>query len=215
MSNTQQQISLFIDSLARHRARAGYYNPYREAPARHNLYQYLLLMAKLTRHPMLIVGEAPGYKGCRLTGIPFSSSDFVTNPPHQFWRQLAPKLHVNTAVRENTASIVWNFLNTQEQLPLFWNAFPFHPYQAYKPKSNRCPNIKELRLGKQYLEQLAEIFSVSEVVGLGRRGHYQAQQCFPELQINYVRHPSFGGKTAFITQMMEIFSAGRTKQSLK
>lgn len=39
---------------------------------RGNLADYLRLMAR--REPtLLLVGEAPGYRGCRLTGIPFTS----------------------------------------------------------------------------------------------------------------------------------------------
>ena len=40
---------------------------------RHNLTRYLSAMEQ-SRPTLLLVGEAPGYRGCRLTGIPFTSS---------------------------------------------------------------------------------------------------------------------------------------------
>ena len=51
---------------------------------RENLKLYLEKMKKLNPS-FLLLGEAPGYKGCRLTGIPFSSekilatNDFFNN----------------------------------------------------------------------------------------------------------------------------------------
>ncbi len=206
MSVSKQAINEFIRRLAGHRARPGYFNPYTQRHAQENLRQYLLLMAECVAEPVLVVGEAPGYKGCRLTGIPFSSSDFVLDPPHDFWQKLAPRLSITETSKENTASIVWRFLATQQVLPLFWNAFPFHPYRPYRPRTNRSPNRRELVVGQNYLTELAGIFPISTVVGLGKRGYEQVKHCLPEYEVTYVRHPSFGGKNQFISQMAPILS---------
>lgn len=198
-------IEQFIHRLAEHKPRTGYYNPYHGAEQRHNLKVYLTQIAESESQPALIVGEAPGYKGCRLTGIPFSSSDLIARPRHQFWQELAPRLKITTIEKENTAGIVWDLLQEIGAMPLFWNAFPFHPYERYKPKSNRQPNEREMKIGLPYLQQLADIFEISTVIGLGRRGQLQAQRCFPGKTITYVRHPSYGGKSDFVSKMGEIF----------
>ncbi|MEJ2750218.1 MAG: hypothetical protein P8183_20270 [Anaerolineae bacterium] len=70
-------ITDFVDLLANTAVPPHTYNPYslerpENATRRHNLDHYLRQMQQ--RQPtILLVGEAPGYRGCRLTGIPFVS----------------------------------------------------------------------------------------------------------------------------------------------
>ena len=57
------------------------FNPYAgvdelSAMRRHNLSLYLRRMAE--RQPrLLLLGEAPGYRGCRVTGVPFTSESIL------------------------------------------------------------------------------------------------------------------------------------------
>jgi uracil-DNA glycosylase len=50
---------------------------------RHNLKTYLQLLAQ-QRPTHLLIGEAPGYRGCRLTGIPFVSPHILGTLHEQF-----------------------------------------------------------------------------------------------------------------------------------
>jgi hypothetical protein len=69
-----QQIKKFVAALASVQSSGNFCNQYSEqvnvsSIRRDNLYLYFQQMVK--RHPqLLLVGEAPGYRGCRLTGVP-------------------------------------------------------------------------------------------------------------------------------------------------
>lgn len=141
-------------------------NPWRQPTLQANLLAY---MRSFPSAPTLIVGEALGYRGGRNTGIPFSSSQVFTEVEHPFLQALAPQLSLSTDDSENTATIVWEYLATRKQIPLFWNAFPFHPHCKHRPHSNRKPTAAEVRRGIPYLQQLANIVQPQQIAGLGRK----------------------------------------------
>ncbi len=53
------------------------FNPYGNPELARNLKHYLLYLYEHSPNPVLLVGEAPGFRGCRLTGIPFSSGGVI------------------------------------------------------------------------------------------------------------------------------------------
>ncbi len=183
------------------------YSPHQpeNAARRHNLRHYLHQMQQ--RQPTtLLVGEAPGYRGCRLTGVPFVSPDVlqVGTPCGLFgvdngWQAIDewPKIQ-----REASATIVWETLAEVRSYPLLWNAFPFHPHQPGRPQSNRTPKRSELAWGRPFLDQLLQIFSIQTIVAMGNK----AEQALTGWGIDHskVRHPSHGGKLAFKRGVWEI-----------
>jgi hypothetical protein len=66
-------IEEFITELVRHKNTATVCNPYLNQNIADNLRLYLDAMIKMKGKRVLLVGEAPGYKGCKITGIPFTS----------------------------------------------------------------------------------------------------------------------------------------------
>ena len=124
--------------------------------------------------------------------------------PHSFLADLSPRLTLASQDREATAAIVWQYLATRRELPLFWNAFPFHPHRSGEPCSNRKPLKAELEEGASLLCELALIFKPERVAGLGREGQRLAAGVFPETRVTYIRHPSYGGKSAFIHGMEKL-----------
>ena len=118
---------------------------------RNNLKVYLTKMKK-SNPSVLILGEAPGYKGCRLTGLAFTServmfeNSFFENEPVQFINGI-PNLE-----SEISATIVWDEISKLSEMPLIWNIFPFHPHLTDDFWSNRTPTNAELLEGKSFLK---------------------------------------------------------------
>jgi hypothetical protein len=154
------------------RARIGRtFNFYRDgrgaAARRERLLEYL---ESRRNAPFLLVGEAAGYRGARVSGIPFTSE-----------RQLTGR-----GPAEATATIVHRVLAELELEAdvLLWNVVPTHPGT---PTSNRPPTRREIAESRPFLE----------VVTHGRRAIAVGRVAALALDAPYVRHPSHGGAQAF------------------
>lgn len=162
------------------------------------------------RQPIhLLVGEAPGYRGCGQTGIPFVSPYLLVNGVPRFSlfgleHGYALPEDCTAVAKEASATIVWQTLSSLNQLPLLWNAFPFHPHKANQPQSNRKPTAQELEMGGHFLREFMDLFGQPTVTAVGR----QAETSLTNLNIPHqtVRHPSYGGKTQFAAGLKTVLS---------
>jgi uracil-DNA glycosylase len=175
-----RQIRSFVDELAR--ATIGStFNFYRDGAGaelrRERLAGYLERAADAR---VLLVGEAPGYRGARISGIPFTSE-----------RQL-----VGSGPAEATATIVQQVLAELDlaERTLLWNIVPTHPHLPGRPDSNRRPTRCEVAGGRPFLERLR---TGRDVIAVGRL----AAVALPGAPA--VRHPSRGGAAAFRAGLMQ------------
>ncbi len=199
-------ISNFCFSLCRRKNTHLVFNPYRDPSLAANLEAYLRGVKRCKGGSILLVGEAPGYRGCKNTGIPFSSSHLLLESKHPLVELIKGQLTFQTRESEVTAGIIWDYLREVPTLPIFWNAFPFHPHISRKYNSNRAPAQSEIIEGIPYLKDIAAIFKPGLIAGIGRAGQQCAQLAFPNRDISYIRHPSRGGKRAFIQGMDRILA---------
>ena len=58
-------------------------NPYRDEVCKYNLLNYLQHL-KSNKVDIMLIGEAPGYRGCALTGIPFTDEIQLTYPENNY-----------------------------------------------------------------------------------------------------------------------------------
>ncbi len=192
-------IDAFIETLARTPAPQHTVNPWdythaENALRRNNLKKYFVSKLKNT-DGVLLVGEAPGYRGTRRTGVPFSSEKIVLT--HSFFTADTGFAieHTETPIAEASASVVWKTMDELNFYPLIWASFPFHPHHPGNDLTNRPPTRDELLLGQKFLLTLIELFAIKKVVAIGRA----AEKTLAELGIpaTHIRHPSHGGATQF------------------
>jgi hypothetical protein len=173
---------------------------------RDNLLIYLKQMHRL-KPKVLLVGEAPGYRGCRLTGVPFTSEHLLMNNIEGlelFGKEKGYRLALEKEkiLKEATATIIWSTLLEHNIIALSWNAFPFHPHKKGNGESNRTPLKKELILGEKPLLKMIEMYNIETVVAVGNK----AEENLSNLNIccKKVRHPAQGGKNEFVKGIKEI-----------
>ncbi|HEY4292301.1 uracil-DNA glycosylase [Luteibacter sp.] len=146
---------------------------------------------------LLLVGEAPGYQGTRVTGSPFTSEALLLEEGVPRVGKLDGRLTSRRLPwREPSSTIVWRALRDQglAESTLLWGAFPWHPF-ADDPLSNRPPSKPEKAVGVLWLRKLIDALPAVTVVAVGN----VAADALLTIAVDAakIRHPSNGGATAF------------------
>ena len=175
---------------------------------RRNLRLYLELMAS-KRPKMMLLGEAPGYRGTSVTGVPFMSVKELCAEPGMLTGALAgdgfstPASHIQW---EATSGAMWNTLcKLGNPVPLLWATFPNHPFVEGDKHTNRKPRPDEIAHGLTVALALARVFGIERIVAVGRVA--QAALAQSGLEVPAVRHPARGGAKVFEEQLIELLDA--------
>ena len=196
-------LNYLLRSLSKRESSHTVFNQYQDQDIRDNLRLYFDYLLR-NRHEVFIVGEAPGYNGCRLTGIPFTSGISIGESAGKVFKEIGRKIKLREVASERTATIFWDLLGDDRPVPILWNAFPFHPYISGIARSNRKPDALEIEEGKEYLKIVYELFKPKRFCSLGRVGEATLMELFPDEKVIYIRHPSHGGKKDFISGMQTV-----------
>ncbi|RKO21005.1 hypothetical protein D7Z96_17540 [Pseudarthrobacter phenanthrenivorans] len=177
---------------------------------RRNLELYLQEM--LDRAPkVLLLGEAPGFRGMRITGVPFTNRTMFQGPANGFGlfgpgKGYSLPADAAGVAAEPTATVMWDVLAELQFLPLLWSACPWHTHIPGKPQSNRTPTAADARLGTPFWQSLAELFHIDTVVAVGNVAHRSLMHS--GLDVPKVRHPAHGGRSGFKNGLAELLEAG-------
>jgi uracil-DNA glycosylase len=160
----------FVGRLARARIGATF-NQYADSAVRRERLRHYL-GARQSAH-LLLVGEAAGYRGARVSGLAFHSERQLTGAgPAEISATVVQRTLVELGIADDV---------------LLWNLVPTHPHRPDDPGSNRAPTREEIEASRAFLDELARGRRVLAVGRLAQR----------ELEAPYIRHPSHGGATAF------------------
>lgn len=163
------------------------FNFYRDGRgALHRRLRLQLYLTERAQASVLLVGEAAGYRGARVSGIPFTSERQLSGRPPG----------------EASATIIHRVLSELgiENDVLLWNIVPTHPHLPGMPESNRRPTQEEIEAGSGFLPFLT---SGRLVIPVGR----VAQSVIGG---PYVRHPSHGGAALFAEHLVAALRQNET-----
>jgi uracil-DNA glycosylase family 4 len=178
-------VEHLVDRLARARIGATYNQYARSELRRSRLRAYLAARGSADT---ILVGEAAGYRGARVSGIPFTSE-----------RQLT-----GAGPAEATATIVHRILAELglEDAVLLWNVVPTHPGTA---RANRPPTRREIADARPFLDELIR----------GRRVIAVGRVAGAVLGLSPLRHPSHGGADPFAQGLRTAFATIPPRRGLR
>lgn len=147
----------------------------------------------------ILAGEAPGYQGCRYSGIAFTSERLLGEGAIPRIPALAGRLSTRRLpFSEPSATIVWKTLYRLgiAERTILWNAMQLHPYRPDNLWSNRTPSPSEISLGEPALRLLIEAFPAAKIIVVGKKSEGLLREMAIPIA-GSVRHPANGGATEF------------------
>lgn len=192
--------------------RPGLFNPWREScphdaagngPAEK--------LARLALHldcdpEFILAGEAPGYQGCRYSGIAFTSERLLGEGAIPRIPALTGRLSTRRLpFSEPSATIVWKTLYRLgiAERTVLWNAMQLHPYRPGEVWSNRTPTASEISLGEPALRLLIAAFPSARIIAVGKKSEGLLREMGIPIA-GCVRHPANGGATEFASGLKDM-----------
>ena len=203
-----KRVDWLIESLPS--GQDGLFNPWRDecsqdTETNNPVAKFNRLACHLACDPkLLLIGEAPGYQGCRYSGVAFTSERLLLEGVIP---RIAP-IHHRLSRRsrpfsEPSATIVWNTLYRLglEKKTILWNALQLHPHQPQKIWTNRTPSKAEILLGRTSLLRLIELYPTAKIVAVGQKSRDLLVDVIKITPAATVRHPANGGATKFSNEI--------------
>jgi len=195
------------------------FNPYRDNDPlldlpngnqirKQNLLNYINSFPK--KPPVLVLGEAPGIKGCRFSGVPFTSEEQLCNKKLPF--EGLQSSNKTVPYSENTATIFWKVMLPYYHKIFVWNCVPFHPHKKRQNKTNRKPTQKEITTFLPLLKEIISLLQPQFILAIGRNAEFALQAI--EISPLYIRHPSHGGAKIFEEKIKNFFNTLSMKKSI-
>jgi uracil-DNA glycosylase len=164
-----------------------------------NLGHYLRSFQK--RPSVIVIGEAPGWRGCRFSGVPFTSEFQLYDSKLPFTGNQSSNSY--PPYKENTATIFWKYMRNYHSKFFAWNCIPFHPHESDNVLTNRTPSKEEIGAYLTLLSEIVSLMKPSQIVAIGKSAESTLEKI--NISFTYVRHPSHGGANEFRAGMEKVF----------
>lgn len=208
MTAFELQIDNFIQNLKSFESTDLVFNPWRnsainddgdKASVRCENLKFYLKSHQNAKY--ILLGESPSYGAC-YTGIAMTSEEVIKKYPDVF--KGLKTTSINGNIHEDTASMVWEMIKDKHEDFILWNTFAYNTHN--ENLGPRTPSASELKQGRSILEQFLNIYrdKIKTIIALGRTTEKtMAKLDFSEFSVEYVRHPSCGGKCKFQEQIIK------------
>ncbi len=228
------KVQDFIDQIAQQKFATSIANPWSDAQYREDLgldhdehsaakrrdHLKTYLTHRLETAKVILIAEAPGYQGCRFSGIPMTCERTIlehrsnVRASDVFGLNYQPNRtsHVHATNKkavmekgfsEQTAAYVWGYCSRHPGLSskmVLWNLFGFHPHRPGEYLTNRAPKEGEILQNRSVLEAFLALFPDRPILSIGNISEaYLAQ--WGHGYHRFTRHPANGGGTIFRTNL--------------
>ena len=112
-------IDIFLNGLEKRVNKNSSNNPYKDERVLNNLRVYLNLLKERYYNEVMLIAEAPGYSGCNITGIPFTTVKIIDEKPHSIFNELGDELYKGRYFGDNSGAIIWDYLRIKRSFPFF------------------------------------------------------------------------------------------------
>lgn len=204
--------TIFVSALSKIEIQ-GVFNPYRDrcdihdlsdgpAVRKKNLRKYLQSIVDLGSDTIWM-GRDLGYRGGRRTGLALTDEERLNLFAKLYPGSVPEKATKGPIVAERTATEIWNILSRLEMPPLLWNVFPFHPHEPNSPMTNRRFTTSELANVSDLNHELVSWLKIKKIICIGQDAAAYAKSL--GLEVECVRHPSYGGIKDFREGMQRVY----------
>lgn len=167
-----------------------------------NLVSYLYFMQQ-EQPDVLLIGEAPGYRGTSVSGVPFLSEEIIRLRQSNGLRlplgvYETSGNYLMKSGFEATSTFMWDVLDGAKapKLPLLWAVFPNHPHVPGDMLTNRKPTKAEIAPYSGLITLLVKAYAIKHVIAVGNVA-YDILSSNTDQRIIKLRHPARGGAKKF------------------
>lgn len=153
------------------------------------------------------MGRDLGYRGGRRTGVALTDEAHLSELGTLYGFAQPQRSTVGPVVAERTATEIWSVLRQISAPPMLWNVFPFHPYVDGDELTNRKFTAHEFAVASELNIQLIRILRIERIVAIGQDAAIYASKL--GVEVDQVRHPSYGGTSDFREGMSRIHGLTR------
>jgi hypothetical protein len=171
------------------------------ARRRENLRRYL---KALPNPKYAFIGIAPGWRGARFTGVPFTDEHRLCLPGSCYDRSSKRE----AAYREATAGTMMGLLGARHDV-VCWNVVPWHVHEPGNRLSNADPDSETVGYGLEAIEFFFNrLYPNVQVVAVGQLpatvlAGFKVQGRAIDVVAN-IRHPAHGGGAEFVARAAEL-----------